>query len=294
MRYQFITEQKPHFSLAALCRAMQVSQSGYVDWCKRPRSARQQQEEVLVLSVREIHQQSRGTYGSPRVYRECKARGLACGRNRVARLMRKYQISARPLRRFVVTTDSKHDLPIAQNRVDRQFSVEAPNHVWSADITYLWTQEGWLYLGVVLDLYSRRIVGWSLSTTLDRSLVIEALRDALRSRRPPSGLICHSDRGSQYASGDYQKLLEQAGAVCSMSRKGNCYDNAPVESFFASLKRELIHRHRFATREEARLTVFEWIAVWYNRQRRHSTLGYLSPEQFEQQYQRPETMRRVA
>jgi putative transposase len=294
VRYQFIKEQQEHFSQAALCRGMRVSQSGYADWCKRQKSPRQQEEAALVVSLREIHRSSRGTYGSPRIYRECKARGLAYGRNRVARLMRKYQITARPLRRFVVTTDANHDLPVAENRLDRQFTVKAPNCVWSGDITYLWTDEGWLYLAVVLDLFSRRVVGWSFAPTLDRVLVIGALWEALDNRRPAPGLLCHSDRGSQYASADYQALLSEAGIVCSMSRKGNCYDNAPVESFFASLKRELVHRCRFATREEARLAVFEWIAVWYNRQRRHSALGYVSPEQFEQQYHQPETMRRVA
>lgn len=294
MRYQFIKQHQGQFSQAALCRVMQVSTSGYADWRKRVKSRRQQQEESLLVSLQEIHRQSRGTYGSPRVYQECKARGLPCGRNRVARLMQKYQISARPLRRFVLTTDSKHALPVADNRLDRQFSVEAPNRVWSADITYLWTEEGWRYLGVVLDLFSRRVVGWSLQSTLERSLVVAALSAALGNRHPAPGLLCHSDRGSQYASDAYQQLLRQAGAVCSMSRKGNCWDNAPVESFFASLKRELTHRTRFATRQEARLAVFEWIAVWYNRQRRHSALGYISPEQFEQQYQHPETMRKTA
>lgn len=294
MRYQFIKEQLGAFSLAALCRALRVSESGYRDWCKRTPSPRQQQEESLLVSLREIHRASRGTYGSPRVWRECQQRGLACGRNRVARLMQKYQMSARPLRRSVLTTDSTHALPVADNRLDRQFEVEAPNRVWLADITYIWTEQGWLYLAVVLDLCSRRAVGWSMQATLDRCLVVEALAGALNDRRPAPGLLCHSDRGSQYARGEYQKLLEQAGAVCSMSRRGNCWDNAPMESFFASLKRELVHRLRFATRQEARAAIFEWMAVWYNRQRRHSALRYVSPEQFEQQYQQPETMRRVA
>jgi putative transposase len=208
--------------------------------------------------------------------------------------MRKYQITARPLRRSTVTTDSKHPLPVASNLLDQKFSVKGPNTHWSADITYLWTEEGWMYLAVALDLYSRRVVGWSIRDTLDRSIVLTALESALQQRKPGKGLICHSDRGSQYASGDYQALLNKAGAVCSMSRKGNCYDNAPVESFFASLKKELIHRCSFATREEARCAVFEWIAVWYNRKRRHSTLGYLSPEQFEQQHSPQETMQRAA
>jgi transposase InsO family protein len=208
--------------------------------------------------------------------------------------MRKYEITARPLRRSVKTTEADPSLPVAPNRLERDFAAEEPNTRWSADITYLWTDEGWLYLAVVIDLYSRRVVGWSMQETLERSLVLAALRSALAQRSPKAGLICHSDRGSQYASGDYQALLAEAGALGSMSRKGNCYDNAPVESFFASLKRELIYRRSFATREEARSAVFEWIAVWYNRKRRHSTLGYLSPERFEQQHSSPEAMSRAA
>jgi transposase InsO family protein len=207
--------------------------------------------------------------------------------------MRKFEISARPLRRSVRTTDSNHSRPVAPNRLERKFDPEAPNTHWSADITYIWTGEGWLYLAVVIDLFSRRVVGWSIRDDLDRSLVMDALKSASLRRAPGGGLICHSDRGSQYASDDYQRLLSEIGAVCSMSRKGNCYDNSPVESFFASLKRELIHRRNFAAKSEARAAVFEWIAIWYNRKRRHSTLGYLSPEQFEQQYS-TETMRRAA
>ena len=177
--------------------------------------------------------------------------------------------------------------------MNRQFSADAPNTKWSCDITYVYTREGWLYLAVVLDLFSRRVVGWAMADNLDRSLVLDALQMALTSRKPAAGLLCHSDRGSQYASGDYQEALKKAGALCSMSRKGNCYDNAPTESFFASLKRELVYRTAFATREEARAALFEWIAVWYNRKRRHSTVGYVSPEEFEQQNQ-PDTMRKAA
>ncbi len=184
-------------------------------------------------------------------------------------------------------------MSVAQNLLSRQFTADAPNRKWTADITYVWTREGWLYLAVVLDLFSRRVVGWARSATLERSLVLSALAMALASRKPAVGLLCHSDRGSQYASGDYQQALKKAGAVCSMSRKGNCWDNAPAESFFASLKRELVYRTTFATREEARGALFAWIAVWYNRKRRHSALGYLSPEQFEQQNQ-PEPMRKAA
>lgn len=217
--------------------------------------------------------------------RDLRAVGVRCGKNRVARLMRKHGITARPLKRFVVTTDSKHNLPVAPNLLEQQFGAEKPNTRWSGDITYIWTSEGWLYLAVVVDLCSRRVVGWSMKSTMDRSLATAALDAALKLRRPAVGLLCHSDRGSQSASGDYQKQLSDAGIVCSMSRKGNCCDNAPVESFFASFKRELIHRSRFSTRQEARSAVFEWIEVWYNRKRRHSALGYISPEEFERQHQ---------
>ena len=294
MRYQFIKEYEGRFSVSALCRVLGVSRSGYIAWEKRPLSPCNRQEQNLLVEIRAIHQGSRGTYGSPRITQELWAKEVACSQNRVARIMRKYEITARPLRRYVTTTDSAHPLPVSPNRLGQQFTVEEPNTHWSADITYLWTSEGWLYLAVVLDLYSRRVIGWSIKDSLDRSLVLSALEGALIQRKPEPGLICHSDRGSQYASGDYQALLSKAEAICSMSRKGNCYDNAPVESFFASLKRELIHPRTFATREEARNAVFEWIAVWYNRKRRHSTLGYLSPEQFERQHLHPEPMRRAA
>jgi putative transposase len=257
-------------------------------------SRRGQHEQELLTLIREAHRRSRGTYGSPRIHQELRHGGTACSLNRTARIMQKHQVTARPLRRFAVTADSDHSLPVAPNRLVQDFRADRPNTVWSGDITYLWTGEGWLYLSVVLDLFSQRVVGWSMRPTMERSLVIGAMEGALAQRTPAAGLICHSDRGSQYASADYQALLAGAGALPSMSRRGNCYDNAPVESFFASLKRELIHRTSFETREEARLAVFEWIAVWYNRQRRHSSLGYISPEQFEKQYSQPEPMRMAA
>ena len=293
MRYQFIQEHQGRHTLTVLCRAMQVSKSGYQDWRKRLPSLRAQQEQELLTCIREEYNTSKGTYGSPRLHRELKKKGVRCGRHRLVRILRKYEITARPLRRFVVTTESDPALPVADNLLNRQFTAEAPNTKWTSDITYIWTSQGWLYLAVVLDLYSRRIVGWAMGVTLERSLVITAMQMALISRKPGSGLLCHSDRGSQYASGDYQNVLKQAGAVCSMSRKGNCYDNAPTESFFASLKRELVYRTTFATQEAARTALFEWIVVWYNRKRSHSTLGYMSPEQFEQQQQH-EPMRKVA
>jgi putative transposase len=294
VKYQFVRKYQGQHCVSVLCRMLQVSRSGYFDWQKRTPSRRALEEEQLLVSVRQEYNTSKGRYGSPRLHRELLEKGIRCSRNRLVRLMRKHQITARPLRRFVVTTDSGHTLPVADNKLNRQFTAEAPNRKWTADITYVYTREGWLYLAVVLDLFSRRVIGWAMSSTLERSMVIDALQMALSSRKPAAGLLCHSDRGSQYASGDYQEALRKAGAMCSMSRKGNCYDNAPTESFFASLKRELVYRTSFATREEARAALFEWIAIWYNRKRRHSTLGYVSPEQFEQQQQQSETMRKVA
>jgi len=212
-----------------------------------------------------------------------REQGLRCGENRIARLMRETGIRAETVRRLQVTTDSGHALPVAPNLLNRQFSAERADSRWVSDITYLWTGEGWLYLAVVLDLFSRRVVGWSLRPTLETGLVLEALEMARLHRSPSAGLLHHSDRGSQYASGQYQRRLSEAGIICSMSRKGDCYDNAVAESFFATLKKELIHRRRFDTREATRCAVFEWIEVWYNRRRRHSSLGYLSPVQFEAQ-----------
>ncbi len=221
------------------------------------------------------------TYGSPRILRDLRQAGFAWGRHRVARLMRQSGLRAVVAPRFRTTTDSRHRLPVAANLLDRDFAAPAANRKWASDITYLWTGEGWLYLAVVLDLFSRRVVGWSMQTALDRSLVLDALGSALGYRRPEAGLIHHSDRGSQYACADFQRALEAAEITCSMSRRGDCYDNAAVESFFGTLKQELVNRRRFATREVARQEVFAYIEVWYNRQRRHSSLGYLSPAEFE-------------
>ena len=265
---------------------MQVTRSGYYSWTNRPQSQRSQENKALLIQIKSAHKESKKTYGSPRIHQELWASGFHCSRNRIARIMRENGIAAEHKRRFQVTTDSKHDMPVAENLLDQKFDTPAANTRWAGDITYLWTKEGWLYLAVILDLFSRRVVGWSMKSAIDRSLVIGALRAAVWSRRPGTGeLICHSDRGSQYASGDYQKILREAGIACSMSRKGNCWDNAPVESFFATLKREMVYRNNFATREEARTAVFSWIEGWYNRKRRHSALGYLSPEQFERQQQ---------
>ena len=285
MRYQFVKQYQGQFSLSALCRVMAVSRCGFYSFCKRPISATEQANQELSVQIQKVFVQSKETYGSPRIYEELQELGIDGSEKRIARLMHLAHLKAVLPKRFVITTDSDHALPIADNLLDREFASDTPDRKWTADISYVWTSEGWLYLAVILDLFSRRIVGWSMGTTLERSLVLSALDMALTSRTPGAGLLCHSDRGSQYASGDYQKALEKAGATCSMSRKGNCWDNAPTESFFATLKKEMVYRTHFASRAEAKAAIFEWIVVWYNRKRRHSSLGYLSPEAFERKHQ---------
>jgi putative transposase len=287
VRYQFIKQNEGLFPLKALCRVMKVSPSGYYDFKKRKPSKRAQERETLLVSIQKYFDRSDSTYGSFRIWRDvlaCKDlrdAGISSGRNRVARLMRQAGLKATVAPKFVVTTDSKHELPIAGNLLNRDFGATEANVKWASDITYIWTREGWLYLAVVLDLFSRRIVGWCMQPSMDRSLVLKALEMALGQRQPGVGLLHHSDRGSQYASGDFQGRLESAGISCSMSRRGNCWDNAPVESFFGTLKQELVHRCDFVTRAAARSKIFAWMEVWYNRSRRHSSLGYISPIEFE-------------
>jgi transposase InsO family protein len=260
---------------------MQVTRSGYYAWRKHQPSERHKHNETLRTQIRTFFERSKQTYGSPRILRDLREAGFACGKHQVARLMRQAGLRAVVAPRFRVTTDSKHCLSVADNLLARDFSAPGANVKWASDITYLWTGEGWLYLAVVLDLFSRRVVGWSMQVSMGRCLVVDALKTALCPRRPAPGLLHHSDRGSQYASGAFQQALETAGIGCSMSGRGNCWDNAPVESFFGTLKQELVNRRRFATREAARREVFEYIEVWYNRQRRHSSLGYVSPVEFE-------------
>ncbi len=264
-----------------MCRVLEVSTSGYYDWRRGRANRRDREDAQLLVEIRAIHHQSRKTYGAPRIYEELRDRGTRCSRKRVARLMWQAGLRTRQKRHFRATTDSCHTLPMSEQVLERAFRPSAPHVTWAADITYIWTEEGWLYLAVVLDLFSRRVVGWSMQATLARSLVIEALKMALRGRRPAVGLVHHSDRGSQYASHDYQALLKQYGIISSMSRTGNCWDNAPVESFFATLKKELVHQRRYRTRAEARADLCEYVEVWYNRQRRHSTLGYMTPVAYE-------------
>ena len=282
MKYQFIEEHRHEYPVTVMCQVLEVARNGYYKWRKQPLSARKVADLVLLRHIRDIFEQSKETYGSYRIHAELAEQGIRCGRKRVARLMRTYNLKPKTVRSFkVVTTDSNHKLPVAPNRLKQQFSADRPDQLWLTDITYVPTAEGWLYLAVVLDVYSRRIVGWAMSDSLHRQLVIDALQMAITVRQPPPGLLHHSDRGSQYASDEYQALLTRAGMVTSMSRKGNCYDNAPVESFFGTFKTELVFHQQYATRAEARLDIFEYIEVFYNRFRRHSALGYKSPVKYE-------------
>lgn len=283
MKYQFIEGHRDEFPVTRMCTVLQVSASGYYAWHKRPASQREQDNQKLVERIKAIHAESRETYGSPRIHAELIAQDIKCNKKRVERLMRVNDIRAKQhRRRRVKTTDSDHNLPVAPNVLNRQFQADAPNQKWVTDITYIPTDEGWLYLAVVLDLFARRVVGWSMASTLCTSLVENALLMAVADRHPEAGLIHHSDRGSQYASGEYQTLLNTHQMVISMSRTGNCYDNAPMESFFGTLKTELIHHRHYRTRSAARQDIFEYIEVFYNRKRRHSSVDYLSPVQYEQ------------
>lgn len=263
-----------------MCRVLSVSRSGYNAWLHRGKSCREIEDDRLLDKIKEIFKASRKAYGSRRVHKQLAADGEICSRRRVARLMRKNGIKPERKRRFVQTTDSKHNFPVAENLLGRDFSACEPDKAWASDITYIPTDEGWLYLAGVLDLYNREAVGWSMSERIDRHLVIDALDMAISRRKPDPGLIAHSDRGSQYASFDYQKELERHGLICSMSGKGDPWDNAVMESFFGTLKTELIHHRRYKTRDEARRDIFEYIEIFYNRVRLHSALGYLSPTQF--------------
>jgi len=260
---------------------MRVSRSGFYSWKNRDKSARQQERERLIPKVKEIHQQSKKSYGSRRISEELKSQGESCGRGKAGTLMKLAGVVAKQKKKFKATTDSKHNLPVAPNLLDRNFEALEPDRVYCADITYIWTAEGWLYLAIVLDLFSRQIVGWSMSNRMKKELVINSLRMAIWRRRPEPGLIFHSDRGSQYCSKDFQKMLQENDMLSSMSRKGNCWDNSVAESFFGSLKIERVFDATYSTREEARRDIVDYIEMWYNSRRRHSYLGYLSPKEFE-------------
>lgn len=284
MIFCFMQQHETEFPISVMCDVLSVSRSGYYAWRHKPASKRKQANAKLLEDIRSAHRNSREAYGSPRIYQALKEQGIPCSESRVARLMREDGLCAKMKRRFKATTNSKHDLPIAPNLLQRDFSPAEPNQVYAGDITYIWTTEGWLYLAVVIDLFSRTVVGWAMDKRMTRQLVIDALSMAVQRRRPPSGLIFHSDRGSQYASADFQSLLVKHGMRCSMSRKGDCWDNAPVESFFGSLKQEMVFHQRYSTRFHARQSIFDYIERFYNRSRLHSTLGYKSPANFEAIY----------
>ena len=288
MRFVFIQSHARIFHITTMCRVLQVSKAGYYAWRARPLADRVQDDRVLTARIRRLHEQVKHRYGSPRVHRELRAQGVRCGKHRVARLMRQAGLRAKSAPRYRVTTHSQHAEPVAPNLLARRFAVSAhpvPNRTWVADLTYLPTAEGWLYLAVILDLASRRVVGWALRTRLDHTLAVAALEMALTHRRAgdgrPHGGLHHSDRGVQYASRPYRALLRRAGFTASMSRVGNCWDNAVVESFFATLTKELLIDGPFPTRDAACRAVVEFIEIWYNRQRRHSALGYRTPAELE-------------
>ena len=281
MKFAFISEEKVAFPVAVLCRLLAVSPSGFYAAQGRPRSLHARRDDKLTEQVVGAHAASKGRYGSPRVHAELKAAGECVGRKRVARLMREKKLAARMRRRFRTTTDSKHDFPIAPNVLERDFTASAPDRAWVTDITFLWTAQGWLYLAVILDLFSRRVVGWATSQNVDRHLALAALDTVLARRRPAAGLVHHSDRGSTYASSDYRKALNARGLECSMSRKGDCWDNAVAESFFSTLKRELEGIDDFESRAGATLSIGDYIDGFYNIQRRHSAINYTSPVEFE-------------
>jgi putative transposase len=281
VKFVFIAAQKAFFAIALLCDVLGVSRSGYYAWSRRPEPARKKADAELKTKIAAVHAKSRSTYGSPRVHAELRGKGMIVSRKRVERLMREEGIKARQKRRYRRTTDSNHAHPIAPNVLEREFTAEAPNKAWVTDVTYIATDEGWLYLAAILDLFSRRVVGWATSATNDRFLALDALDRALSARQPRPGLLHHSDRGSPYASEDYREALRRRGIVASMSRSGDCWDNAVAESFFATLKAELVDHERYPTRAIATASIGDYLEMFYNPARRHSHLGYKSPIEFE-------------
>jgi len=282
MKYQFIEQHNHEFAIVVMCKLLGVSESGFYAWRKRPVSQRHREDALLTQQIRQVFDRHQGRYGSPRIHRELHDQGNSISRKRVARLMREAELEARRKRRRVLTTKRDETHPVAPNLLNRDFTATEPNTKWVTDITYIPTTTGWLYLAVILDLYSRAVVGWSMSSCCDEALAENALNMAVSRRRPKAGLVHHSDRGCQYTSRAYRQRLEHMGAVVSMSRKGNCWDNAVVESFFGSLKEECVGNQVYSSHEQARRALFEYLEVYYNRQRRHSMLGYVSPFVYEQ------------
>ena len=282
MTFTFIEEHQETWPIRLMCQALDVSPAGYYAWLRRPPSFQEQRRAALLVLIQGVHAEVKQRYGSPRVHALLTARAETCSVNTVAKIMRNHDIRAKSARKFRCTTDSNHPLPVADNILDRQFDPEGPNEAWVADITYIPTREGWLYLAIVEDLYSRKVVGWSMAGNMESRLVVDALEMAVTRRWPDEGLVAHSDRGSQYASEHYQRLLGKHGITCSMSAVAQCWDNAPAESFFATLKKELTHHEDYPTRAAARTSIFEYIEVFDNNQRLHSSLGYVTPAEYEQ------------
>ena len=282
MKFEFILAHRTRFRVSRMCKTLGVSTSGYYDWVDRPASARSLRHKGLSEKIRSIHKASKRIYGSPRIHAELQDQGEVVGRNTVALLMQRQKLQSRVHRRFVVTTDSRHSQPTWPNRLKRDFQARRANQKWVSDVTGIATRRGWLYLATVMDLFSRKLVGWSMGTSNSTQLVSDALKMAIAQRRPLNGLILHSDQGKPYVSREYQRLLEANGIVCSMSRKGNCWDNAPMESFYHSLKTEWVAFEDYRNLDEARASIFSYIELFYNRKRRHSAIDYLSPENYEQ------------
>lgn len=293
MSFQLIDAKRADLSIETACAVLNVSESGFHAWKNRLVSHRQADDMVMLAHIRADFETSHETYGSPRMYAELKERGLAIGLHRVARLMSENGMKARQKTRFKKTTDSDHGGPVATNVLEQDFTADAPDQKWGVDISYVWTAEGWLYLAIVLDLFSRKIVGWSMSDRMKRGLAMDALRRAIALRKPDEGLIHHSDRGSQYCSADYRDMVRSAGFVASMSGCGNCYDNAMVESVFKTIKEELVWRMSFVSRDQAQKAIGHYIEGFYNPRRRHSSLGYVSPASFEKKYAE-ENLRTIA
>ena len=281
MKYEFIHSQRKEHKVVRLCEVMDVSPSGFYDWLKRPESERSRENRRLTEKIRHYHQRSREIYGSPKIHKDLIADGETCGVHRVARLMQKAGIESKVARKFVITTDSRNTMEPAPDRLQRQFVVDQPDQAWVCDTTFIATREGWLYLAVIVELFSRQVVGWAMGANNHAVLVQDALTMALWRRGKVKDVIVHSDQGSTYASNDYQKQLEKNELLCSMARKGECLDNAVAESFFGTLKNELVHHEDYYSRAEARQSIFEYIEVFYNRQRRHAFLGYLTPVDYE-------------
>ena len=281
MKFKFISDHRGIFKVGRMCKILNVSRSGYHAWIKRPESRGKRENRDLEAKIRVFHAASHGIYGAPRIHRDLTDDGIRCGKNRVARIMRQAGIRSRTKKKFKATTNSKHNFPVAPNLLNQEFKAAAPDHTWVGDITYVHTNEGWLYLAVLLDLFNREVVGWSTSSRLTRQLAIAALQMALGRRVPGKKLMHHSDQGSQYASNDYQKILKEHDFTCSMSRRGNCYDNAVAESFFGRLKSEWVNHNRYQSRSEATQSIFYYIEIFYNRKRRHSSINYVSPQEYE-------------